>query len=147
MQNTTQSLPGSCHCRNVTYTLDWPEGLSLSLRKCNCTFCTKHAPAYFGNPKASLAVTVRDVSALTKYEFGTRTASFHFCKNCGVFLFATSVIDGHAYAVLNANTLDGVVPSSVAETNFEGENVDVRLSRRMATWIRDFRMTLASGGA
>lgn len=84
---------------------------------------------------------------MTKYEFGSHTASFHFCANCGTFLLAVSMIGRHEYAVLNANTLDDHVASSVVQMDYEGEDIDGRLSRREATWIRDFRMTLGDDGS
>ena len=129
---------GGCHCGNITYTLDWPEDVPLALRKCSCGFCVKHAPSYIGHFRASLAVVVRDPSAIGKYEFGTRMASFHSCARCGVFLFATSVIDGREYAVLNAHTFDEPVPPTLDIRNFDRENLENRLARRSTTWISSF---------
>jgi len=131
---------GSCHCGNIAFTLDWPEEGPLPLRQCSCSFCAKHSPVYFGRPNASLSVTVRDPSALSKYEFGTRTAQFHCCARCGVFVFATSVIADRVYAVLNAKTLDGAVPFTIKPVDFDGEAVDDRLARRGASWIPDVKI-------
>lgn len=146
MERANQELLGSCHCNHITYTLSWPDDGPLPLRKCNCTFCIKHSPTYFGSSKASLRLRLQDLHAMTKYEFGSHTASFYFCANCGTFLLAISMIDRHKYAVMNANTLNDHVASSITQMDYEGEDIDARLSRRKATWIRDFRMTLGDDG-
>jgi len=141
MDNLMRQRSGSCHCGNVTYELGWPDDLPLVPRRCSCTFCAKHSPVYVGHPRASLSVVARDPSAISKYEFGTRTALFHCCANCGVFLFATCVIDGREYAVLNANTLDGLAPPVTETRNYDGEEVTDRLARRSTNWIANFTMS------
>ena len=82
-------------------------------------------------------VQIADESIVQRYRFGTQTAEFYICTRCGVFPFVTSEIQGHLYAVVNVNTFDNVkrgalVPASV---DFEGEQVNERLGRRLRTWI------------
>ena len=140
-----QRFSGGCHCGDVEYALDWPEGRDLPLRKCNCTFCIKHGAIYTGHAKATLAVTVRAVASLSEYHFGTGTGRFHYCARCGVFLFATCRIDGRAHAVLNVNTLkDYIPPASIETRNYEGESVPERLARRSRTWIPSVTVTTAA---
>jgi len=147
MENADYRRHGSCHCGSITYTLDWPEEGPLPLRQCGCFFCTKHAPAYFGRPNASLSVAVRDPSALCKYEFGTRTAEFCCCASCGVLVFVTSVVAGHVYALLNAKTLDGATPFTLTPVDFDGEAVDHRLARRSVSWIPDFKLKASAAAS
>jgi hypothetical protein len=134
---------GGCHCGNVDYTLHWPMADGLVLRRCGCSFCTKHNAIYTAHPRASLAAKIGDPATLASYEFDTRTARCHFCSRCGVYLFATSVIDGHEYVVLNAATLsDFAPPDGVRVMNFENETRDERLSRRRRTWIAQFALAV-----
>jgi hypothetical protein len=135
---------GGCHCGNIDYTLEWPLAGGLVLRRCGCSFCTKQNAVYTAHPEASLAVTAGDVAPLATYEFDTRTARCHFCLRCGVYLFATSVIDGREYVVLNASTLaDFVPPDAVKALNFENETLEERLTRRQRTWIANFAFAVA----
>jgi hypothetical protein len=45
------------------------------------------------NPSGALQVVIKDVSLVSKYAFGTRTAEFHICARCGVVPVVTSRID------------------------------------------------------
>jgi len=73
-------ISGSCHCRNISFTLTWaPEPSQIPARACTCSFCTKHGGVWTSCPTGSLKVTVRDPSLVSKYAFGTKTAEFHIC--------------------------------------------------------------------
>lgn len=82
-------------------------------------------------------VKVHDRAASSKYAFGTETATFHVCSRCGAVPFVSSEIANRLYAVVNVNTFEGVDPSLLhrANSNFEGEEVESRLSRRTRNWI------------
>ena len=133
---------GGCHCGNFRFELDWEgESPEIPARVCDCSFCVKHGGTWTSNPKAKLAVTVRDESLHTKYEFGTKTAEFHVCARCGIVPVATSRIDDHLYAVVNVNTFENVPAEkfSRAPASFGGEEVEGRLARRTRNWIGDVR--------
>jgi hypothetical protein len=51
--------------------------------------------------------------------------------------FVSSEIANRLYAVVNVNTFEGVDPFLFhrADSNFEGEDVESRLSRRARNWI------------
>jgi hypothetical protein len=51
--------------------------------------------------------------------------------------FVSSEIANRLYAVVNVNTFEGVDPSLLhrADSDFEGEDVESRLSRRARNWI------------
>lgn len=91
---------------------------------------------------ASLPVQVRDPARVSRYEFGTRTATFHVCAECGGVPFVTSGIEGHLYAVVNVNMFDNVAPAWLRRgaTDFEGEDMATRLARRKHNWIADVRI-------
>ena len=131
-------IKGSCHCGNISFSLTWdPEPTEIPARACGCSFCSKHGGVWTSNPNGSLKVAVRDRSRISKYSFGTRTAEFHICSNCGVVPLVTSRIDGRLYAVVSVNAFEGVEPSLLrrAAADFEGETEASRLARRKRNWI------------
>jgi hypothetical protein len=137
-------IDGKCHCGNIAFKLEW-EGAppEIPARACGCSFCTKHGGVWTSNPRSTLAVTVRDPGLVSKYAFGTCTATFHVCSRCGTVPFVTSEIDGHLYAVVNVNVLENVDPSWLrrASVSFEGEEVESRLVRRKRNWIANVHIT------
>ena len=139
---------GHCHCGNIALGLEWEEASpEIPARACGCSFCTKHGGVWTSNPSAMLAVSVRDPALVSKYVFGTGTATFHVCSRCGVVPFVTSEIDEHLYAVVNVNVLENVDQSWLrhASTNFDAETVASRLARRKRNWIANVRVTEGRG--
>lgn len=133
-------IHGSCHCRNITFTLDWqPEPTQIPARACTCSFCVKHGGVWTSCPGGSLKVVVQDASRVNRYAFGTKTATFHVCASCGVVPVVTSEIDSRLYAVVSVNAFEEVAPSmlSRASASFDGEGQDERLARRKRNWIAD----------
>jgi hypothetical protein len=90
---------------------------------------------------------IRDPARRSRYTFGTKTAEFHVCCNCGAVPVVTSQIDGTTYAVVNVNAFEGVDSSLVTRVpaNFDGEDGKVRLARRKRNWIG--RVTVLEGDA
>ena len=131
-------IRGRCHCGNVAFDLDWgSEAADIPARACGCSFCVKHGGVWTSNPHASLAVSVTEPALLSRYAFGTRTATFHVCARCGAVPLVTSDIDGRLYSVVNVNTFDDEIRSRVgsAPADFEGEELGGRLARRQRSWI------------
>jgi len=141
-------LNGKCHCGNIAFDLDWPgDSPEIPARACDCSFCVKHGGVWTSNPESRLDVVIGDTSRVSKYEFGTRTATFHVCTICGAVPLVTSEIAGHRYAVVNVNALENVDPSSLRRTasQFGEEDIDSRLARRSRNWIADVRIAGAGG--
>jgi hypothetical protein len=139
-------IHGSCHCRNIRFTLDWPDSqLSIPVRAFGCSHCTKHRAVWTSHPDGGFHLQIADDSQVARYRFGTKTADFHVCSTCGVVPIVTCVIEGTRYAVANVNTFDDVDKSQLVETtaNFEGETTENRLARRRRNWtpeaVRDKR--------
>lgn len=131
-------LHGQCHCGNIAYTLDWsPDPAEIPARACDCTFCTRHGAVWTSNPDGELRVTVRQPELLNRYNFGTGTADFHVCRECGGVPLVTCTVDDHIYAVVNVNTLDDVDPALLQHrpASFSEESVASKLARRQANWI------------
>lgn len=136
-------VTGKCHCGNVSFKLDWGGAPSaIAARICTCEFCVKHGGVWTSNPKATLEVAVAEPSRVHRYRFGTNTADFHVCAQCGVVPLVTSEIEGRTYAVVNVNTFENVDPASIvrAPVTFEGEETQSRLDRRKRNWIADVRL-------
>ena len=137
-------ITGKCHCGNIAFELEW-EGSppEIPARACGCSFCVKHGGVWTSNPGSSLAVTIGNASLVSKYAFGTRTATFYVCSACGAVPFVTSKIANLLYAVVNVNALENVDESWLhrAAANFDGEDTGSRLARRQRNWIADVRIT------
>jgi hypothetical protein len=135
-------ITGSCHCGNVRFLLKWePDPAVIQARACSCSFCSKHGGLWTSYSKGALEVHIKDPARVTPYSFGTKTAVFHVCAECGVVPVVTSEIDGRLYAVVSVNAFEGAAPSLVnkAPADFDGEGKDDRLARRKRNWIADVR--------
>ena len=133
-------IAGSCHCRNLTFTLRWePEPAEIPARACGCSFCIKHGGVWTSCPTGSLRVAVRDPTCVSAYAFGTRTAQFHVCTACGVVPVVSSRIDGRLVDVVSVNAFEGVDSALLrhAPASFDGESEAERLARRQRNWIAD----------
>ena len=140
-------INGKCHCGNIAFVLDWDDAVTeIPARVCGCTFCVKHGGVWTSSARAALVVAIDDAAAVSRYEFGTRTATFHVCSRCGAVPVATSEIDGRLYAVANVNVMEGIDASRLrrASANFDGEDIESRLARRTRNWIPDVRFDSAS---
>jgi len=141
-------LNGKCHCGAIEFTLDWPDDQPhVAARQCSCSFCVKHGAVWTSNPGAKLSVVLRHADLISKYAFGTETAIFHICARCGAVPIVTSEIANHLYAVVNVNTFESFDLSRLRRgtADFDGEDVQSRLTRRCKHWIADVR--ISQGGA
>ena len=135
-------IHGQCHCGNIAFQLEWNgDPHEIPARACGCSFCVKHGGVWTSHPGSRLNVTLGDARLVSKYLFGTRTATFHVCSRCGAVPLVTSDIDHHLYAVVNVNVLESLDPSYLrrAPASFEGEDAESRLARRKRNWIADVR--------
>ena len=137
-------INGKCHCGNIAFVLDWPgAGAEIVARACSCTFCVKHGGAWTSNRDARLSVTLHSPTLVSKYAFGTKTATFYVCARCGAVPFVTSEIANRLYAVVNVNTfevLDSLLLSR-RPVSFDGEEQESRLARREKNWIADVQIS------
>src|ERR1700730_5180001 len=141
-------INGKCHCGNIAFEVEWEgDPAEIPVRACGCSFCVKHGGIWTSNPTSRLVVTIRDTSLVSKYAFGSRTATFHVCSLCGAVPLVTSEIANQLYAVVNANVFENVDQSRLhgGAASFEGEDIESRLARRRRDWIADVR--IAAGGA
>lgn len=132
-------ISGRCHCGNITYDFTSPVSKTeLPIRTCDCSFCTRQGACYTSHPKGRLNVRIKDRTAFTTYRFGTESADAYICQNCGVYPFIASELDGKLYAVLNANSINGlhidraVIP---AAQQLSGQSEAERKARWKKAWI------------
>jgi hypothetical protein len=133
-------IHGRCHCGNISFALNWtPEPTEISARACTCTFCVKHGGVWTSCPTGSLEIKIVNAARVSNYSFGTKTAEFHVCAECGVAPVVTSRIDGRLYAVVNVNAFEGVDRALLrpGSATFENESEAARLSRRSRNWTEN----------
>lgn len=133
-------IDGSCHCRNITFALDWqPDAVTIPARACTCSFCRKRGGVWTACPAGSLRVVIADSARVSRYRFDTGTADFHVCTRCGDAPVVTSRIGERLFAVVSVNGFDDFDRSRLVEaaSNVEGESEDARLARRARNWIGD----------
>jgi hypothetical protein len=139
---------GRCHCGNIAFSLTWePAPTEIQVRACSCSFCVKHGGVWTSNPHGTLKVMVKDPVLLSKYTFGTKTAEFHVCTQCGVVPLVTSRIEDRLYAVVSVNAFEDVEPSLLrrASASFDGESEEKRLARRKLNWIANVEYVESPG--
>ena len=139
-------IHGKCHCGAIVFALDWPgDQPNVIARACSCSFCSKHGGVWTANPDAKVSVTLKQIDIVSRYSFGTNTAAFYVCKRCGAVPFATSEIESHVYAVVNANTFEDLDSSRLIRqsVSFEGEEQRSRLARRQRNWISRVEISMA----
>ncbi|MDJ0641325.1 MAG: hypothetical protein QNJ15_00775 [Erythrobacter sp.] len=127
---------GSCHCGAIGVELTTsiaPD--EMRPRMCGCAFCCKHPSKWFADPDGRLALRF-DVEPI-RYRFGTRTADFVLCPNCGVIVAATCTVEGTKYGILNLNCIEPMRdwPEPSAKSDFDGEGTGDRLARRAKNWM------------
>jgi hypothetical protein len=137
-------INGKCHCGNIAFVLDWP-GVSTNVvaRECSCSFCIKHGGVWTSNRDAKLSVTLQRADLVSRYSFGTETATFYVCTRCGAVPLVTSEIANHVYAVVNVNTFENLDSLHLRRqsANFDGEELLSRLARRQSNWIADVHIS------
>ena len=116
-------ISGRCHSGNIAITLLWnPEPLEIPTRACGGSFCIKHGGIWTSCPAGTLKVTIQNLSRVSKYTSGTKTAEFHICAKCGVVPVVTSRIEDQLYAVVSVHAFEEMEPSLLmhAAASFEG---------------------------
>ena len=127
---------GSCHCGAFGFEIETELALEqLAPRQCRCSFCTKHQIKWLADPSGKLSIA-HEIEPI-RYRFGTKTADFLICPNCGVVLMAACQIDGQEYGIANINCLENQAewPLPASKSNFDGEGTGDRLSRRSKNWM------------
>ncbi|MDT8419604.1 MAG: hypothetical protein RQ754_04180 [Desulfuromonadales bacterium] len=143
-------ISGRCHCGNIEFEFTSPlQKTELPIRTCDCSFCTRQGACYTSHPQGRLAVRIKDRAMLQTYRFGSESADAYICRRCGVYPFIASELDGTMYAVLNANSINGlhidraIIPPA---QQFSDQTEEERKARWKRAWIGHVEITFSGQG-
>ncbi len=112
---------GSCHCGAVRYAVELD--LSRPVVSCNCSMCGRTG-ALLGFVPATAFTLEAGADRLTDYQFNRRHIHHTFCQVCGIRSFSRGVgPDGSEMVAINVRCLDGVDPSTLTVTHFDGKSL------------------------
>ena len=111
---------GSCHCGAVRYTAE--ADLSQPVVACNCSMCGRSGTLLTFVPAEGFKLE-KGEDSLTDYQFNKHHIHHMFCKVCGIKSFAHGVgPGGKSMAAINVRCLDGVDPTTLQITHFDGRS-------------------------
>jgi hypothetical protein len=130
---------GSCHCGAISLSLhSAKQAEQLGARKCGCSFCKPQDAAWTSDREGRLEITT--TAPYSRYRFGTKTADFLVCGQCGVVPAVLCEIDGHTLGVVRVNCLteSALFLAHCQSADYDGEEVEARLARRLDRWTPAF---------
>jgi len=124
-----------CHCGALTARYRTPVvAAAWPVRACQCSFCRSHGALMTSDPQGSLTFRCDDPGPL-RYRFGSRTADFLLCRECGVLVGVTMASDVGRFGVFKVLSLRPLLdlPTAVP-MDFGTEGAEARRLRREARW-------------
>ncbi len=101
-----ETYQGSCHCGDIQFEV--LADLSDPGR-CNCSYCRRRGTIGCYVDLGTLTVKSTQGS-LAEYRFASRVAAHHFCRRCGINVFAHYSWQGVERYGVNLGCLEGVDP-------------------------------------
>lgn len=98
---------GACHCGQVEFEVDLPNGFE-ELSRCNCSMCARRGAVVTAVPLAAFKI-LKGEECLSLYQFNTKTAEHYFCSNCGIYTHHKRRSNPNQYSV-NVACIEGVNP-------------------------------------
>ena len=129
---------GGCHCGNLRVRLRLTQPpQEYTLRSCSCKFCRAHGTRTASDPHGFFEVRAKDWVLVAPYRFGSLTADYLICRQCGVYVGAVCETSVGLRAVVNINSLADRADFSrePVRPDYEGESTTERLARRAANWM------------
>ena len=83
MENSVETVKGTCHCKAVEFEVDLINGFE-NVRRCNCSICSRKGAIMAGVPLERLRVT-RGADKLSLYQWNAKIAKHYFCSICGIY--------------------------------------------------------------
>jgi hypothetical protein len=128
---------GGCHCGNVRVHLRLTApAADQPVRSCACSFCRSHGTRTVSDPNGQAQISA-DWSRVVRYRFGSRTADYLLCSECGVYVAAVCDTPAGSRAVINTRCLDDreAFVREAEHPDYDGETTDARLARRARNWM------------
>ena len=114
-----KTYAGGCHCGTVRYDVTTDLGTVIS---CNCSICSKRGSLLTFVPSDRFELKSGE-GELTDYLWNKKVIHHTFCKTCGILSFARGVgPDGKEMVAINVRCLEGVDPTSLAVTPYDGKS-------------------------
>lgn len=113
-------IKGSCHCGALRYTLD---DSPIEALRCNCSICRRKGHLLtFSTPEKF--TFEGDESAISEYQFGSKSIHHQFCSKCGCSPFGWGIgPDGVEMVAINLNCADDFEPGNLKITEFDGASL------------------------
>ena len=107
------------------------------MRACGCDFCRAHVTRTVADADGLFELWAEDWSLVAPYRFGSRTAEYLVCRQCGVYVAAVCETAAGLRAVVNVNSLDArrAFTRQPTAMDYEGETEEARLARRAVNWM------------
>ena len=136
MSDNTASFEGRCHCGAISFSFrtaktpdQWP------VRACQCRFCRSHGAHTTSDPGGSIAFQIADPGKLNRYRFGSRSADFLVCRECGVYVAAVMTSRRGQFATVNVNVIrDLAALPAASPVSYDSESAEQKIARRELRW-------------
>lgn len=120
---------GSCHCGSVRFSVDHE---FVELTTCDCSLCVKRNAVMVKVPEAALTIHQGE-ELIALYEWNTKRAKHHFCKQCGIYLFHRKRAAPDHFGV-NIFCLDGFDVESLPVRATEGRGMTLVCDNPLDEW-------------
>jgi hypothetical protein len=131
-----RTFEGRCHCGAIGFsfrTAQMPD--NWTVRACQCRFCRCHGARTTSDPGGSVIFHIANPATLLRYRFGSRTAEFFVCGNCGTYVAAVVTLPRGHFTTLNVNAIADITGLPEAEpVSYEGESAEQKRERRERRW-------------
>ncbi len=126
---------GSCHCGAIATRFESAKSIAeLGARSCQCSFCRQHGASWTSDPEGKVEIEAK--APISRYRFGTKTADFLVCGNCGVVPAVVGEVEGRLLGVVRVDCLSNaeLFLAQAAAMDLDGELLEARLDRRAQRW-------------
>lgn len=120
---------GSCHCGGIRFTVNHEP---VELTTCDCSLCIKRNALMAKVPETALSIQ-KGQELLATYEWNSRRAKHHFCRQCGIYVFHRKRAAPDHFGV-NVFCLDGFDVASLPVRATEGRGMSVVSDEPLDEW-------------
>ena len=127
---------GACHCGAIRASFETSRTPDqIQVRACQCSFCRRRGGKTVSDPAGRLRFEA-ERGKLHRYRFGTATADFLICRDCGGYVGVIQDIDGELYGVLNVTGTDirALADKPGEPMDYSAETLAGRSDRRRGVW-------------